>query len=117
MDIVNTPVEEILKYLLQRQILFMINERVIKQGKLILFKQNNYCVDLHLHQHKKEGLLIYTIPIPFNIAKSSYSVLFDYRLAALVKNNDRLLQMVKNVAPARKTKFYDTLLTIRLEPV
>lgn len=119
MDIVNTPIEETLKYLLQRQITFTINDRVIKKGKLVIFKQNNYCVDLHLNQSqtKKEGLLIYTIPIPFTIIKTSQNILFDYRLVSLVRSNERLLQMVKNIAPARKTKFYDTILNIRMEPL
>ena len=116
MDIINTPTEDILKHLLQRQLSFVINDRVVKKGKLILFKQNNYCVDLNLKQQTDdERLVVYTIPLPFFVTQTSRCVLFDYRLALLVGNNVSLLNMIRAIPPARRTKFYDATLTINME--
>lgn len=113
MDISNTPIEDTIKFLLQRDLLFVINNRTIKRGKLILFKQNNFCIDLHIIQPTKTTHSIYTIPIPYDTKIFNSHVLFDYTLNTLVKNNHRLYNLIKDIKPPRKTKFYDTQLIMR----
>lgn len=113
MDISNTQLENAIKFLLQRDLKFCINNRVVKSGKFILFKQNNFCLDLHMIQHNKITHSVYTIPIPFNTEHHSSYILFDYSLNTLVKNNKNLYNLIKDIKPPRKTKFYDTKVQVR----
>lgn len=117
MDITDTTLENVLKQMLQRYLIVHKEKRIIKRGKLILFKQNNFNIDLHLIAPKKNNTIIYSLPIPFDtIIKSNRYVMFDYRLNSLVKNNVNMYNMLSHIIPAKKTKFYNTEIYIEMEP-
>ncbi len=117
MDITDTTLENVLKQMLQRHLFVHKEKRIIKRGKLILFKQNNFNIDLHLMVPKKEKPIIYSLPIPFDtVVKNSKYVLFDYKLNSLVKNNVNMYNMLSHIIPAKKSKFYNTEIYIEMEP-
>ncbi len=116
MDITDTNLEKVLKQMLQRYLIVHKDKRVIKKGKLILFKQNNFNVDFHLIVPKKDKPIIYSLPIPFNTSISSRYVLFDYRLNSLVKNNLDMYNQLMHIIPAKKSKFYNAEIYIEMEP-
>ena len=79
----DSPEKEHLIHYLQQPILIKMNDRVLKRGKLLLFKRNHYFIQLALHteKHTRENI---EIPFPFSIDSSIDNVLkFDYRVSSL----------------------------------
>lgn len=117
MDITDTTLENVLKQMLQRYLIVHKEKRIIKRGKLILFKQNNFNIDLHLVVPKKPNTIIYSLPIPFDtVIKGSRHVIFDYRLNSLVRNNVSMYNQLIHIVPAKKSKFYNTEIFIEMDP-
>jgi hypothetical protein len=79
----DSPEKDHLIGYLQQSILIKMNEKVLKRGKLLLFKRNHYFIQLALQteKHARENI---EIPFPFDIDSSTKNVLkFDYRISAL----------------------------------
>jgi hypothetical protein len=82
------PGEQFLINCLQKNISFSISDKVIKKGKLLLFRKIHYYIQIALQTEKnqKEN---FEIPIPFAI--ESYEdeglMYMDYRMASLNVSN------------------------------
>ena len=78
------PGEELLLSCLQNNLHFVINNKTLKRGRLLLFKRTHYFIQFSLISEKgqKENL---EVPIPFKIEDHSADGLFyfDYRLNSL----------------------------------
>ena len=115
MTIDNTIIEDALKSILQRKIKINLNNKQIKKGKLILFKQSNYHLELTI---KREGneLKRFEIPIPFNIEihKSDGLMYFDYRFSTLSKGNKELFDIMSKLPKEGNSKFYNKILEIEV---
>lgn len=91
-------VESILNTLLQRNLSFQINKKVIKQGKLVLFSIKDYYITFFI----KVGALQkkYEVPYPFNVVHSklnnNHKVMFDYNVDVLAPTNSDLFIKLKN---------------------
>ena len=78
------PGEKFLMHYLQKSVIFSINNKIIKKGRLVLFKRFHYFIQFSLITEKsmKET---FDVPIPFKI--ESYIdeglLYFDYRLNSL----------------------------------
>jgi len=115
MIINDTPLEDLLKSLLQKNLKFGIKNKIIRKGKLILFKQNNYHIELSL-QTKENNMKIFEIPIPFSFEewKDDNLIYFDYRLLTLAHNKNDFYQFLKKLEPTNN-KFYDNILEIQID--
>jgi len=123
MSVTNTildfmPGEEYFTKSLQYPITFTLGKKVLKQGRLIIFKRTHYYIQITLLNSKnvKES---FEIPIPFKT--DSYPneglMYFDYRLRSLVGSNYQAEQLVndfkvKNVNPSQ---YYNKILEIKTE--
>lgn len=91
-------VESILNTLLQRNLSFQINKKIIKQGKLVLFSVKDYYITFFI----KVGSLQkkYEVPYPFNVIHSklnnNHKVVFDYNVDVLAPINSDLYLKLKN---------------------
>ncbi len=78
------PGEDFLVSGLQKKISLSVGERVIKRGRLILFKKVHYFIQLCIVNEKnvRENM---EIPLPFDIEihKEENLMYFDYRVSAL----------------------------------
>lgn len=110
-----TKIEEILKFLLQKNLKFFIKSKQLKKGKLILFKQNNYHLELMMDINGEQKK--FEIPIPYDaeVWEDDNLVYFDYRLTTLAKNNPKLQKLIMSVPKDGNSKFYDTILEIEIE--
>lgn len=83
-----TPGEIFLTKCLQQQIVFRINEKIIKKGRLILFRRNHFFIQITVINEKscKDN---FEIPFPLNIEtyEKEGLVYFDYRINSLRLNN------------------------------
>ena len=117
MTIVNTEIEETLKDLLQKDIKLIINNKQHQKGKLLLFKQNNYHIELTVRKNDV-NIKRFEIPIPFGIEhwKDDGLVYFDYRLSTL-SNNANLCKMLEKLPNEGNNKFYNKILEIQIQQV
>ena len=115
MNINGTSLEEACKFLLQKKISFEINNKVFKQGKLLLFYQKNFYLMFILSTSKKERDKI-EIPIPYNVEihQEDGLLYFDYRIKSLAKLAPEIENYLK-VYPTKTntSKFWDIILTIK----
>lgn len=112
------PGETFLTRHLQTPIKFTLGEKVIKQGRLVLFKRAHYYLHITLMTDKnnKES---FEIPIPFRVEEYYHEGLafFDYRLQGLLglksELNERLFRVkIKNTNPSQ---YYNKILEIKAQ--
>jgi len=114
MNINNTEIEEALKELLQKDLKLSINNKQYRKGKLLLFKQNNYHIELTVKRNETD-MKRFEIPIPFGIEKweDEGLVYFDYRLSTLSKNEE-LVRLLHTLPTEGNNKFYNKILEIEI---
>jgi hypothetical protein len=112
------PGETFLTRHLQSPIKFILGQKVIKQGRLVLFKRAHYYLHITLLTSKsnKES---FEIPIPFRVEEYMHEGLayFDYRLQGMGglnrELNERLSKVkIKNTNPSQ---YYNRILEIKAE--
>jgi hypothetical protein len=110
------PGETFLQRHLQNPIKFILGHKIIKQGRLVLFKRAHYYLHITLLTSKsnKES---FEIPIPFKVEEYVHEGLayFDYRLQGLCgldeEINNRLAKAkIKNINPSQ---YYNKILEIQ----
>jgi hypothetical protein len=121
MSVTNTildfmPGEEYFTKSLQYPIQFTLGKKVVKQGRLIIFKRTHYYIQITL-LNSKNVRESFEIPIPF---KTEYYpneglIFFDYRLISLVGNNSEAEQIVKafKVKNTNPSQYYNKILEIK----
>lgn len=101
--------ELFLKQCLQRSVLFRINEKTIKKGKLILFKRNHYFIQMTVlnENNSRES---FEVPFPLHIEfhEKEGLMYFDYRIAKL--NLKEPLNITKKVS----SSYFNKILEIQL---
>jgi hypothetical protein len=115
MTINDTEIEEVLMELLQKDLRLSINNKQYRKGKLLLFKQNNYHLELTVIKNDTD-MKRFEIPIPFGIEKwkGDGLVYFDYRLSTLSKNDKVVGEILKNLPTEGNNKFYNKILEIQI---
>jgi hypothetical protein len=109
--ITDTELENNLKSLLQKNVELKIKDKVWKSGRLLLFKQSGFFIELIVQAKKQER---FEIPIPFKVNINKTSVCFDYTLLSFVNNNKKLLSLVSKIEPKSKNKFYNSVLEFNI---
>ena len=112
------PGETFLTRHLQSPIKFTLGEKVIKEGRLVLFKRAHYYLNITLFtsRNNKES---FEIPIPFRVEEYFHEGLafFDYRLQGLLglksELNEKLAKVrIKNTNPSQ---YYNKILEIKAQ--
>jgi hypothetical protein len=110
------PGESFFEKHLQSTIKFILGEKVIKQGRLVIFRRAHYYFHITLltSKNNKES---FEIPIPFKTEEYSHENLayFDYRFQGLCGLNSDLTQKlskvkIKNIKPSQ---YYNKILEIQ----
>lgn len=84
MSLDKIPGEAFLMDCLQREVSFSLNGKLIRKGKLLLFKRFNFFIQLCLMSEKKQRET-FDIPIPFDVEyhDDDNLMFFDYRIKSL----------------------------------
>jgi hypothetical protein len=110
------PGEDFLTKNLQRELKFTLGKKIIKQGRLVIFKRIHYCINITL-LNQKNNKESFEIPIPFQTEEYTEEGLmfFDYRVRSLVNNSceitDKLYSArIKKIEPSH---YYNKILEIQ----
>ena len=105
--------QDCLADVLQQDLKFIINDKTIKEGKLLLYNIKDYYIIFTLLT-PKEVVKAYEIPMPFEIKSSNNELSFSYSIKTLSKDDPNKIllidQLLKKIS--KKSKFYDNTLTI-----
>jgi len=105
--------EKDISSIFQKNLKFKINNKVLKEGKLILFSFKEFylhfklCLSSNNYKHIE-------IPYPFDYRIEEKKIYFDYTNRTLIKNNKELDTLIKLVKRHKFSKFYDNTLIIEL---
>ena len=106
-------VEIALRAALQKNVTFNVNDKTLREGKLILFNIKDFYVKFNIITPKNIAK-VYDLPVPFDINASRNQIVFDYTLHNVVKD-DRVTQFLVttvNNKLGKNSKLYDSKLTI-----
>jgi hypothetical protein len=112
------PGETYLQRHLQTPIKFILGQKVVKQGRLVLFKRAHYYLHITLLTSKsnKES---FEIPIPYKVEEYPHEGLayFDYRIQGLCGLDEELNSRIgkvkiKNINPSQ---YYNKILEIQAQ--
>lgn len=106
-------IENVLKFLLQKHIILVFDNKKYKEGKLILFKHNTFHLKLTLKNDKNNKNL--EIPVPYDIIKENEDIVFDYRINTLSRNNRELYNTCSTLTKLGNNKYYDSILHIKVK--
>lgn len=96
---------------LQKDLLFQINGKTIKKGKLILFSMRNFYMQFYLKVNKKEHKH-YELPYPFEFRHTGNTIYLDYTLNSLTHNNPDLLYKLLGLTRYKQSKIYNSIITV-----
>lgn len=99
-------VSKYFNYFLQRDIVFSLDSKIIKEGKLILFNQKDYYCVFHL-KGANDTNKKYEIPYPFEIIKQKNYLILSYKLENMSKNDIELFYRLKSLNHPNHLSVYD----------
>ena len=109
-------IEEQLKDALQREVSFIVNNKTLRQGKLMMFNMKDFYISFVLFT-KKQQTKTYDIPLPYQIAVQPTGIIFDYKLSNVHYNNPSIQRLIESISKSigKKSKLYDNILTIKYD--
>jgi CHAT domain-containing protein len=83
-----------------------MDNKIIKEGKLILFSQKDYYLIFHLKNSNGDNKK-YELPYPFNIDKENNYLMFDYKIESISKNDSELYYRLLSLNKNQVSRFYN----------
>lgn len=107
-------VEPCLKNLLQRDIRFEVNGKIIREGKLVLYNIKDFYLSFTLRTEKHPSK-IYEIPCPYYIDSNGNDLLLDYKNQNIYKSDQKLMLLINSLHKnsGKKSKLFDNVLLIK----
>lgn len=97
---------EIFNHFLQRNVVFSLDNKIIKEGNLFLYKQNDYYLFFYLKNNNQEQKK-FEIPYPFSIKKEKNYVVLDYSLSAISKSDSELYYRLISLNQKSSCRYYN----------
>lgn len=104
-------IEHTINSFLQKQINFVVENKSIKKGRLVLFNVKDFHLIFILKINNEQKR--YEIPYPFNVYHEGKKIVLDYTIDALSQKNDLLLYKIMGLNRKKTSKLFDTKLIIQ----
>lgn len=99
---------------LQKKVNFVLEQKVLKTGKILLFSVKDfYCTFLLDIEHKKKKIL-YEIPYPYSFEVVNTGFIFDYTLSTFFKNNPHIEDNVSIFRGLKTSKLFNKKLLLKI---
>ena len=100
---------------LQNNVTFTLENKIVKKGKLILFCiKDFFCVFTLVCSDRGNKKIIYEIPYPFAMNVTRERIVFDYTVLSFCKNNKTIDSLMRKLNICKPSKYYNKRLTITL---
>lgn len=108
-------IEQHINKFLQSSLIFSLENKILKKGKLILFSiKDFYCIFTIICQEKNNKKIIFEIPYPFKFNNFLDKAVFDYTLKAFSNDNLAIDEMLKKIVAKKPSKFLNKKITVSL---
>ena len=104
-------VEDFFKYFLQRNVVFSLEGKIIKEGNLLLYKKNDYYIILYLKNSNQEQKK-FEIPYPFSIEKDKGYYVLNYNLSCISKSDMELYYRLVSLNQKSNSRFHNTKIMV-----
>lgn len=110
-SLTSAPNEQALVTFLQKPINFYLNNKLIKCGRLILFRKVHYSIQISILNNKQSNKENFEIPIPFNVEfhEEENLLYFDYRISSLK------VESLPTIYKRPSSNYFDKILEISLQ--
>jgi hypothetical protein len=102
---------ECLKKLLQKEVVFLLGQKSVRKGRLLLYNIHDYHVKFMIHTNKNINKT-YEVPYPYNVTHSDNHVSFSYTIKDFCRDNANKHDVVMCKYGSSINKFFDKRLTI-----
>jgi len=100
---------------LQSSLIFSLENKILKRGKLILFSiKDFYCIFTIICQEKNNKKIIFEIPYPFHFTNLQDKVIFDYTLKTFINENSQIDNILKKLITKKPSKFLNKKIVVSL---
>ena len=103
-----------LNYLLQKNVSFVLNDKVYKKGRMLIYAINDFYLYFILKNDNQQNKNL-EVPIPFDIIKTESGLVFDYTFETLSKGNTELFFKLQSITKEKGAKLYNTKLSVIVE--
>ena len=102
---------KLLEPFLQKNVMFNIETKTVRRGKLLLFNIKDYYLKFIIKTNKDINKT-YEIPYPYDIIPSSNSIKLSYKILDLCVGNEGKSDKVLQYKPETNSKLYDKTVII-----
>ena len=102
--------------LLQSDISISLNDKVLREGKLVLFSIKNFYLTFSFaHSPTSTRLVYYELPPPFAYNKNSHGIKLSYKLKEFHQNNEDILIPMQLIGKTKLHKIYDKDIQVNIK--
>jgi hypothetical protein len=103
--------ENQLKPLMLADVEFVIDDKIIKRGKIRVFNTKQFFIKFRLENCN--NVKDYEIPYPFRVKNVDDGYLFDYCLSAFIPNTEEVFWKMKTMNSVDSSKLHEKYLFVR----
>ena len=104
-------IESHLNNFLLKPVMFKINDKVIKKGKLKIFSIKQFFIKFNLEIN--DDIKVFEVPYPFKMHVDTSCITFEYTLSSLCNsNNSSLYYKIKTANKQDSSKMFDGFLNM-----
>ena len=114
---------KILNKQFQKKISILVDDKEIKTGKFLLYRDsihnNNFYIEFHIKRDKKLDMLKIPYPFKYEEHDSDNLIFFDYRIQTLCRNDKDLIKKIEkyadNTFQTPLNRFYNKIVELKFE--
>lgn len=103
--------EGLINYFLQRNVVFALDNKIIKEGKLYLYNQKDYYLVFYLKTANNEQKK-FEVPYPFSLKKEKNYIVADYSLSSISSNDQELYYRLVCLKQNACSRYYNNKMII-----
>ena len=105
-------IEEEIKSLLLTNVLFSVENKKLKSGKLMLFSMRDFFCIFTLISEDTGKRVVYEIPYPFSITRKGNAVVFNYTIDTFCEKSLDIHEAVEKLTFTKTAKYFNKELVI-----
>jgi hypothetical protein len=104
--------ENFIKEFLLTNVVFFLDNKKVKSGRLVLFTVRDFFCVFTLHDEIKNKKTIYEVPYPFGARLANNSLEFDYTVSTFCEKCNGIQSLAANITPKKTSKLFNKKLVI-----
>jgi len=99
---------------LQKKVDFVIEKKVIKSGKILLFSIKDFYCNFLLYVEEKKKKVLFEIPYPYSYQQTDSGLIFDYTIDTFFKNNPHMPECMSMFRGTKTSKLFNKKLILKI---